>query len=520
MPLSEVEEAIRAALVERARTGNREAAILSYRELGLDWDPDHVQQGTSPGSRPPFRGLPRALGNILRAEHEAGRPLLTSLVVTEQTGRPGQRFATLARELGVIIPEDEEAWWSAEVDRTVSYWATETREKRKGRLTDLTVEAVNAAMDEFDVIGRQTFLEKYGYGEARGLFAIRDGKQYDSKAIAGAAMGYVPDRDAWTHSDFSGGLDRVVPVLERLGFEVIDTRPKRNPRWSIEEIILALDVYLEHGILDDVDPRIEQLSDNLNNLHVHEQRPDAERWRNRNGAALKLANLAHFDPGYPGKGMDGGSRLDRLMFERLSPYPDVVARLADEVRAGKRLALDTLPVGNDAGDATQSKPAPSSAVTSTFGPVEQHHTGGKFLVQPTAEQREAERIEQPLVLRFCAFLDEGGYRHGRRTYRLDGVDYPCDLVVPEVNLLIEAKAKLTRAYLRMAVGQVKDYDFMHAEENGTGFDGLGILLRARPPASGVRYLAREGVGAIWAVSGGWAATSDIAERLPKCDWLA
>jgi len=40
-------------------------------------------------------------------------------------------------------------------------------------------------------------------------------------------------------------------------------------------------------------------------------------------------------------------------------------------------------------------------------------------------------------------------------------------------------------------------DFMHSEENGQGFEAFAILLRGRPAESGVRYLQREGVGAIW-----------------------
>jgi hypothetical protein len=520
MGLDTTEEAIRTTLVARARTGNREQAILSYRELGLEWDPNHTQGGTTPGSRPPFRGLPLALGNILRHEHAAGRPLLTSIVVTERTGLPGNRFADLARDLGVTVPDDEEAWWFAEVEKTLSYWSAETRERRKGRLAELTSEAVNAAMDDYDQLGRDAFLHKYGFGEAKGLFVVRDDKQYDSKAIAGAAMGHLANRSAWTSNDFSGGLGTVVPVLEGLGFEVVDTRAKRNPRWVTEEIILALDVYLEHGLLDDLDPRVQKLSEDLNALDIHEQRPDEERWRNPNGAALKLANFAHFDPGYPGKGMDAASKLDRALFERLSPYPDLVARLADEVRAGQRIALDSLPAGADASITPASEPAPSTPVTSVFGDVEQSHTTGKFTVRQTAEDREAERIEQPLVLRFCSFLDEMGYRYGRRTYRLDGIDYPCDLVLPDVGLLVEAKSKVTRSYLRMAVGQVKDYEFMHAEENGQVFASWAILLRGRPADSGVRYLQREGLGAIWAVEDGWSATQDVMKQLDKCDWVS
>lgn len=113
-----------------------------------------------------------------------------------------------------------------------------------------------------------------------------------------------------------------------------------------------------------------------------------------------------------------------------------------------------------------------------------------------------------------------GIEHGRRTYRLDGVDYPCDLVVPDVSLLIEAKSKVTRTHLRMAVGQVKDYDLMHVDEHGQGFKALAVLLRGRPSQSAIRYLQREQIGAIWAVADGRTATEDVLHRLIMCRWTS
>ncbi len=50
-------------------------------------------------------------------------------------------------------------------------------------LNDLTVEAVNSALREFDDLTRDPFLARYGFKPARSYFLIRDGKQYDTKAI-------------------------------------------------------------------------------------------------------------------------------------------------------------------------------------------------------------------------------------------------------------------------------------------------------------------------------------------------
>ena len=51
-------------------------------------------------------------------------------------------------------------------------------------------DAVRNACAEFDDIGREAFLAKYGFGRARSYDLVIDGRKYDSKAILGAAYGY------------------------------------------------------------------------------------------------------------------------------------------------------------------------------------------------------------------------------------------------------------------------------------------------------------------------------------------
>ena len=79
-----------------------------------------------------------------------------------------------------------------------------------GRLT--SAEAVEKAMDEFDELGQEAFLEKYGYGPAKRYFVERDGTLYDSKALCGVAMGYqFPEQCFVRTSEFSGGEGFVLP---------------------------------------------------------------------------------------------------------------------------------------------------------------------------------------------------------------------------------------------------------------------------------------------------------------------
>jgi hypothetical protein len=52
-------------------------------------------------------------------------------------------------------------------------------------LSDLTKETVLKTVSEFDGLGREAFLARYGFGKSRGYFLQHGGKRYDSKPIAG-----------------------------------------------------------------------------------------------------------------------------------------------------------------------------------------------------------------------------------------------------------------------------------------------------------------------------------------------
>jgi 5-methylcytosine-specific restriction enzyme A len=113
----------------------------------------------------------------------------------------------------------------------------------------------------------------------------------------------------------------------------------RNPPWTRDELLLALDLYLRRRpqLPGADDPDVQQLSALLNSMPIHTVRPDLERFRNPNGVSLKLANFAALDPQYPGVGMRAGSRLDAQVWDRFADHPDeltrVVAAIYDTVAA-------------------------------------------------------------------------------------------------------------------------------------------------------------------------------------------
>ena len=73
----------------------------------------------------------------------------------------------------------------------------------------------------------------------------------------------------------------------------------RNPPWSRDELILALNLYLQAGKLNPNDSRVIELSTLLNRLPIHTIKPDEEKFRNPNSIVLKLANFRALDPNDP-----------------------------------------------------------------------------------------------------------------------------------------------------------------------------------------------------------------------------
>ena len=87
-------------------------------------------------------------------------------------------------------------------------------------LKNITRQSVLEAIREFDRIGREDFLNLYGFGNAQDYWLIHDGRKYDSKAIIGVAHGYArPDLGPLENGDFSGGAT-VRSKLEKLNFIV------------------------------------------------------------------------------------------------------------------------------------------------------------------------------------------------------------------------------------------------------------------------------------------------------------
>lgn len=226
-------------------------------------------------------------------------------------------------------------------------------------LGQINADGVRAAIREFDDRGRQEFLDRYGYGQATSFFVELNGKHYDSKAIAGVAHKYsVPGSAPLLPADFSGGESTVAAALTRLGFTVVNRRP-RNPDWTRDELILALDFYRTHRdrLPDKASAAIAQLSDEIGAVAKALNLAGGETLRNPNGVYMKLMNLRRFDPAFlerGGAGLSRGGAGEEEVWEYYWQRPNALEAAAQAIREALRHASP----GSQALDELRGEPEP------------------------------------------------------------------------------------------------------------------------------------------------------------------
>lgn len=112
---------------------------------------------------------------------------------------------------------------------------------------------------------------------------------------------------------------------------------QRNPNWTRDEVILALDLYLTNP----ANPpgkdsqAVLSLSSLLNKMHRLTGQSVGETFRNPNGVYLKMMNLRALDTDYTAEGkvgMKSGSRLDRRVWEEFAGNRQLLSSEAKTIR--------------------------------------------------------------------------------------------------------------------------------------------------------------------------------------------
>jgi 5-methylcytosine-specific restriction protein A len=204
-------------------------------------------------------------------------------------------------------------------------------------------DAVKAAIAECDMLGREGFLSKYGYKRATKYPLVFEGREYDSKAIAGVAYGKEHGAPLkW--ADFSGGVRHgVVPTLHKLGFQVrsvagtykeitaVDNEHRRNPRWSRDELMLALHLYMHYrqSPPSKTSKKVVELSEFLSAMCGKSK--TLTTFRNPSGVYMKLMNFRSLDPDFTLVGKRGLTRNNKDEQFVWNLYIDCIDHLDDLV---------------------------------------------------------------------------------------------------------------------------------------------------------------------------------------------
>ncbi len=103
-----------------------------------------------------------------------------------------------------------------------------------------------------------------------------------------------------------------------------------NPPWTRDELILALDLYFRHhpSKLSKTHTEVIKLSNMLNSMPIHKDRPDNVKFRNANGVYMKLCNYLRFDPNYSGKGLQRGGKLEGQIWKEFADNPKYLRQVA------------------------------------------------------------------------------------------------------------------------------------------------------------------------------------------------
>ncbi len=163
---------------------------------------------------------------------------------------------------------------------------------------------------------------------------IYQDKHFPPKLVLSKANVYANGQEL-DASVFSGG-DETNTYLSTLGFEIV-TKPsfKPNPPWQRDELILALNLYFTYPLntLSPTHPAVVELSEILNRLPIHTQRPEQEKFRNANGVSMKLRNFSRFDSTVSGHGLSRGGKLEENIWKEFYLDREALQKLANNIKS-------------------------------------------------------------------------------------------------------------------------------------------------------------------------------------------
>lgn len=111
----------------------------------------------------------------------------------------------------------------------------------------------------------------------------------------------------------------------------------RNPAWTRDELILALDLYIRHrrSPPSKGSAEVKELSVLLNELGHSTSIAGKQTFRNPAGVYMKMMNFRRFDPDYTGQGRVGlqrGNRDEEVVWQLFADDPGHLAEVSQAIR--------------------------------------------------------------------------------------------------------------------------------------------------------------------------------------------
>lgn len=146
------------------------------------------------------------------------------------------------------------------------------------------------------------------------------------------------------------------------------------------------------------------------------------------------------------------------------------------------------------------QPDPTVTAGAAVVPLENHDTK-EFHQNPSAEERTASRRESELVQAFADYLRGKGHETGRHKIRTLNSAHPMftDLYDKTDNVLYEAKGAASRNDIRLAIGQLFDYQRYVDDPPPSK---LAVLLPAEPAPDMQTLLASLSIGYVFRTPSG------------------
>ena len=205
---------------------------------------------------------------------------------------------------------------------------------------------------------------------------------------------------------------------------------KRNPAWTRDELILALDCYFNYtpSIPDKQSKEIADLSGLLNALASKFSGDKHETFRNKNGVYMKLMNFRRFDPNSNGKGLERGGKQEEVVWNLYADHKDELAKAANAIR--QHVSVDLLEVA-------------SSGIDDEFQEADE----GRILTRVhTSRERSGKIVEKKKSLFFkehgATFCEACGFDFERHYGSRGSGFVECHHTKPVSELLPNEKTKL------------------------------------------------------------------------------